>query len=93
MLPRIIGHDVFAAWKEAKPADYNTLIHERFEHQKRSFDGTEPLIVTPPPSLLGHFTEEATVTHASVPDNMPDISVSCRNDPLLTWGSACYCGT
>ena len=47
-----LGSNVYDNWKEAKPVDAVKLIHDRVELQKRSFDGTSPIKLEVPLSLL-----------------------------------------
>lgn len=49
---RTLGSNVYDNWKEAKPVDAVKLIHDRVELQKRSFDGTSPIKLEVPLSLL-----------------------------------------
>ena len=47
-----LGSTVYNGWKEAKPVDAVKLIHDKVELQKRSFDGTGPISLELPLSLL-----------------------------------------
>lgn len=43
---------VYAAWKQQHPADVIKLVHHNFEFKKRKFNGSSPLKVDLPVSLL-----------------------------------------
>lgn len=47
-----LGGTVYDDWKEAKPVDAVKLVHDKVELQKRSFDGTGPIKLEVPLSLL-----------------------------------------
>lgn len=47
-----LGASVYDNWKETKPVDAVKLVHDRVELQKRSFDGTSPIKLEVPLSLL-----------------------------------------
>ena len=47
-----LGGDVYDDWKDSKPVDAVKLIHDKVELQKRSFDGTSPIKLELPLSLL-----------------------------------------
>lgn len=49
---RKLGGTVYDDWKEAKPVDAVKLVHDKVELQKRSFDGTSPIKLEVPLSLL-----------------------------------------
>ena len=56
----IVGSTVYDRWKEAKPVDAVKFIHDRVELQKRSFDGTSPIRLEVPLSLLRVLPEEVS---------------------------------
>lgn len=47
-----IGSSVYNKWKEEKPVDAVKFIHDKMELQKRNFDGTSPIKLEVPLSLL-----------------------------------------
>lgn len=47
-----IGSSVYNKWKEEKPVDAVKFVQDKMELQKRNFDGTSPIKLEVPLSLL-----------------------------------------
>ena len=48
----VIGSNVYNSWKEEKPVDAVKFVQDKMELQRRSFDGTGPIKLEVPLSLL-----------------------------------------
>lgn len=57
---RFFPKGVFADWKRDRRSAHLKFVHEEFEQEKRSFDGTEPIKVLLPWSLRNRMPHEVS---------------------------------